>query len=72
MKKNSRQIIPTKFLPRGARRITNAENVRVWLINGKEFLSKAEYFQYLKDQALSSQANAAVEPAEVKDSSDVV
>jgi hypothetical protein len=54
MKKNNHQVIPSKFLPLGSKRITNANNERVWLINGKEFISKAEYFQYLKDQALAS------------------
>lgn len=73
MKKNNRQVIPSKFLPLGSKRITNANNERVWLINGKEFLSKAEYFQYLKDQALASKdsmpkANtpATPEPAAVE------
>lgn len=62
MKKN-RNIIPTRFLPRGAKRITNADNDRVWLINGKEFLSKAEYFKFVEDQRLA-QKLAAAEPKE--------
>lgn len=55
MKKN-REVIPTKFLPAGSKRITNANNERVWLINGMEFYSKNEYFQWRKDQQLATQA----------------
>jgi hypothetical protein len=51
--KKQPNIIPTKFLPRGSRRITNAENERVWLINGVEYASKAEYFQHLADLRLA-------------------
>ncbi len=58
MKKN-RTIIPTRFLPRGARRITNANNERVWLINGKEYLSKAEYFKFIEDRRLAETTTAA-------------
>lgn len=57
-----RRIIPTRFLPRGAKRITNANNERVWLIGGQEFLSKAEYFKFVEDQRLA----AKVAPAEQK------
>jgi len=49
----NRRIIPTRFLPRGAKRITNANNERVWLINGQEFASKSEYFQYIEDLRLA-------------------
>jgi hypothetical protein len=62
MKKN-RNIIPTRFLPRGAKRITNADNERVWLINGQEFLSKTEYFKFVEDQRLAEKL-AAAEPKE--------
>lgn len=61
--KNNRNIIPTRFLPRGAKRITNADNERVWLIGGKEFYSKAEYFKFVEDQRLA-QKTAAAQPKE--------
>lgn len=68
----NRRIIPTRFLPRGATRITNANNERVWLINGKEYTSKAEYFQFLEDQRLAEKielenkaSNQVEEPVEV-------
>ncbi len=49
----NRTIIPTRFLPRGAKRITNANNERVWLIGGQEFLSKSEYFKFIEDKRLA-------------------
>ncbi len=56
-----RNIIPTRFLPRGARRITNADNERIWLIGGREFYSKAEYFKFVEDRRL---AQKTAEPKE--------
>ena len=64
MKKN-RNIIPTRFLPRGAKRIANADNERVWLIGGKEFYSKAEYFKFIEDQRLAEKL-AAAQPKEAQ------
>ena len=46
MKKNPRIIYPTRFLPRGSRRITNASNERVWVIQGREYHTKSEYFTH--------------------------
>ena len=48
--------IPKKILPPDAVRITKADKTRVWLIGGREFESKAEYFQYLVDKALMAKA----------------
>jgi|JI8StandDraft_1071087.scaffolds.fasta_scaffold152885_2 hypothetical protein len=59
-----RRIIPTRFLPRGAKRITNADNERVWLIGGQEFLSKAEYFKFIEDQRLATKVTPAEPKAE--------
>ena len=64
-KKNSnRLVIPTKFLPRGARRITNKDGDRVWLINGMEFASKAEYWQWRNDKILAEKARVAAPAVE--------
>lgn len=58
----NRRIIPTRFLPRGAKRITNANNERVWLIGGKEFLSKSEYFKFIEDQRLAQKIEIEKQP----------
>ncbi len=47
-----KRTIPTRYLPEGSKRITKPDGERVWLINGKEYVSKAEYFQYLQDQKI--------------------
>jgi hypothetical protein len=36
--------------------ITKEDKTRVWLIGGREFDSKADYFQYLVDKALMAKA----------------
>lgn len=59
----NRRIVPTRFLPRGAKRITNANNERVWLIGGKEFYSKAEYFKFIEDQRLAQNLELEKQPA---------
>jgi len=59
----NRRTIPTRFLPRGAKRITNANNERVWLIGGKEFLSKSEYFKFIEDQRLAQKLELEKQPA---------
>ena len=59
-----RRIIPTRFLPRGAKRITNANNERVWLIGGQEFLSKAEYFKFIEDKRLAQKVEPVLPTAE--------
>jgi hypothetical protein len=38
-------------LPAGARRTTNAENKRVWLIDGREYASRLDYFEQLRAAA---------------------
>ncbi len=48
--------IPKKVLPPDAVRVTKADKTRVWLIGGREFESKADYFQYLVDKALMEKA----------------
>ena len=48
--------IPKKILPPDAVRITKEDKTRVWLIGGREFESKADYFQYLVDKALMAKA----------------
>lgn len=48
--------IPKKILPPDAVRITKEDKTRVWLIGGREFDSKADYFQYLVDKALMAKA----------------
>lgn len=64
---STRRVIPTRFLPRGAKRITNADNERVWLINGQEFLSKSEYFKFLEDKRLAEKVEAkSAQPEEPK------
>ena len=74
--KPERMVIPSRFLPLGSRRITNALGIRVWLINGREHRSKAAYFDYLKSgQAESTPTEvptaAKVEVAEVAEVADV-
>ncbi len=55
--RNSKQhSIPKKILPADAVRITKEDKTRVWLIGGREFDSKADYFQYLVDKALAAKA----------------
>jgi len=48
MKKNK----PAQLtLPSGSRRIKNKENKRVWLIHGREYASRREYFEKLRAKA---------------------
>jgi hypothetical protein len=57
MKKTSKSnTIPTSFLPRGSKRITKEDGTRVWQILGKEYASKAEFIQYLRDVQLMKKA----------------
>lgn len=53
-----KRIIPTSYLPEGSKRITKEDGTRVWLINGREYVSKAEYFQYLQDLQMVKNAEA--------------
>lgn len=48
------RIIPTSYLPDGSKRVTKEDGTRVWMINGREYTSKAEYFQYLQDRKLAA------------------
>lgn len=57
--KRQHHVIPSKFLPLGSKRINNQDDDRVWLINGKEYLSKAAYFKYLEDVRMSEKIRAA-------------
>lgn len=40
--RNSNAVIPKSMLPKGAKRILNAEGERVWVFNGLEFWSKRD------------------------------
>lgn len=42
--------ISKKFIPAHARRVTNSEGKRVWVIEGIQFESKREYLQFKQDQ----------------------
>jgi hypothetical protein len=51
-KKDPRTIIPTRYLPAGSRRVTSTvDGRRVWLIRGKEYASKREYFASISQPA---------------------
>lgn len=70
--KPERMVIPSRFLPLGSRRITNALGVRVWLINGREYRTKAAYFAGQAESASSEvPAAAKVEVAKVAEVADV-
>ncbi len=60
MRKN-KTLYPSKFLPTGSFR-ESVDGVRMWNINGKHFLSKGEYFQFLRDDALAKKA--AIQPTQ--------
>ncbi len=64
MKKN-RRIIPTRFLPHSATRITNNEGQRVWLIHGKQYVSKRDYFLFL-DKEKARKEKEALEAIETE------
>lgn len=59
-KNRHQNTIPKKILPPDAVRITKEDKTRVWLIGGREFDSKAEYFQYLMDKALAEKSEVKV------------
>jgi hypothetical protein len=56
MKRNGKQF-PKKFFPKDAQRITNTQGIRVWLIAGKEYVSRADYLNQIK-----ADTGTAVEP----------
>ena len=47
MSKKSGKTITKKILPPTALRVTKIDGSRVWLIGGKEYLSKREWFEHL-------------------------
>lgn len=72
MSKKNNFSFPKKYLPPGSVRIKNNDGERVWLIEGQEFASKNEYFQYLKDKVLAKKNNEATPtdiPSETKNDS---
>lgn len=51
---------PTKAqLPAGSFRTTLQDGARVWVIEGRNFDSIKEYFQYRRDLALMNNSNSA-------------
>jgi len=46
MKRNN--AISKKSMPADARRVTNSDGKRVWIIGGKEYPTKREYFDATK------------------------
>ncbi len=48
--KHQHNVIPSKFLPLGSRRVTLPDGTRAWLINGRTFPSKRDYFDWLEAQ----------------------
>ncbi len=60
MPKHKNFSFSKSLLPAGSQRITKAGGARVWLIQGKEYASKREYFMWLSLQR-HSQANQSSE-----------
>ena len=44
-------VFSKKFMPPNAQRVTKADGRRVWIINGKEFANKREYFVWLSQRS---------------------
>lgn len=48
-------------LPAGAHRTTNAAGKRVWVISGREYASRRDYFEQLRARAQEVAAKAKAE-----------
>lgn len=49
MAKKPNYVFSKKHFPPNAKRITNVQGIRVWVIGNREFPSRRSYFEWLKN-----------------------